>query len=775
MMDIDELKNEIHSRIPLTDYLQKATQGGYICPYCGSGDKGKHTGGLHIVKQNPYKFHCFACDRSGDVIDLIAKERGLETWDAMKWAAEYLGIDINKPQHAQEVTVKKNYNRSNMQQAETKKENSDYTAYYKKCMARIDAPVAVAYLQGRGISVQTAKAAGVGYDPQADPANNPGDMGLLPGKNPHPAPRIITPTSKSHYVGRRIDGVKSFEKMNPTGGSPWIFNVNALYTAPVVFVTEGIFDALAIMEVGGAAVATCSTSNVGNVIRQLKRKQSTVTLILALDNDNAGITATKAIKEELDKMGVLSLSVKLSDDGQDPNDALQKDRTAFTVKVHEAISNAYALKKEQEKRNTLTPDTAKQTLATKSQTGNVPGVESIVAQQVTNWEIAKEKYLQGNAKAHLDAFRRGIRENTEHPPIKTGFRNFDKLLDGGLYPGLYIIGAISSLGKTTFLLQIADSIAAQGIDVLYFSLEMAQDELIARSISRLTYTETAAQISALKEEIKKAGEKTTPFDGDPETRASLQQFVDRQTELQNLESARKSTRGILNGHRYAHYRRDEKALIERATDKYSTFAGHLYFSEGIGNIGVEQIREKIEQHYAFTGKYPVVMVDYLQILAPNDIRATDKQNTDKAVLELKRISRDCKTPVIAISSFNRDSYKGTNGIVAMTDFKESGAIEYSADILIGLEFQAAGAKADKKTGAEGYNEKVEKNKDPREIRAVIMKNRNGKAWVNKNFNYYPVFNYFEESAQTPPKNKGVQAEPEGDSSGGQRTHIAPLK
>ena len=90
-----------------------------------------------------------------------------------------------------------------------------------------------------------------------------------------------------------------------------------------------------------------------------------------------------------------------------------------------------------------------------------------------------------------------------------------------------------------------------------------------------------------------------------------------------------------------------------------------------------------------------MLIDYLQIVAPADMRATDKQNTDKAVLELKRISRDFKIPVIGISSFNRDSYKAGGGVnqgkVSMTDYKESGAVEYSADVLIGLEFAGAGS------------------------------------------------------------------------------------
>lgn len=48
------------------------------------------------------------------------------------------------------------------------------------------------------------------------------------------------------------------------------------------------------------------------------------------------------------------------------------------------------------------------------------------------------------------------------------------------------MGAISSLGKTTLILQIADQIAQNGKDVLIFSLEMAKAELMAKSISRHT-------------------------------------------------------------------------------------------------------------------------------------------------------------------------------------------------------------------------------------------------------------------------------------------------
>ena len=134
-----------------------------------------------------------------------------------------------------------------------------------------------------------------------------------------------------------------------------------------------------------------------------------------------------------------------------------------------------------------------------------------------------------------------------------------------------------------------------------------------------------------------------------------------------------------------------------------------------------------------TGKTPLVIVDYLQIVAPYNERATDKQNMDKAVLELKRISRDFKLPVIAVSSLNRMSYGQR---ISMEAFKESGAIEYSSDVLIGLQLRGAGEAAFDPTEA--------KKKNPRQIEAVILKNRNGRVGEKIEFEYYPMFNYFTE-------------------------------
>ena len=168
--------------------------------------------------------------------------------------------------------------------------------------------------------------------------------------------------------------------------------------------------------------------------------------------------------------------------------------------------------------------------------------------------------------------------------------------------------------------------------------------------------------------------------------------------------------------------------------EYSKYAQHIFISEGIGDIGAQQIREIVKKHILYTDNTPIVIIDYLQILAPYSDRATDKQNTDKAVMELKRISRDYKTAVIGVSSFNRANYKEA---VTMEAFKESGAIEYSSDVLIGLQLKGAGSK--------DFNATEAKKKNPREIELIILKNRNGSTGEKIEFKFYPLFNYFAEA------------------------------
>ncbi len=251
----------------------------------------------------------------------------------------------------------------------------------------------------------------------------------------------------------------------------------------------------------------------------------------------------------------------------------------------------------------------------------------------------------------------------------------------------------------------------EGSDALIFSLEMSADELTAKSISRLT-----AEI-ALKT-------------GQPMSNA-------------------KTTRGILVHSRYTGYSTAERQLIDDAIAEYQRRTqGHLWIFEGIGDIGASQIREAVQRHISFTGRKPVVFVDYLQILAPTDPRLSDKQSIDKNILELKRISRDFDISVIAVSSLNRENYSEP---VSMRAFKESGAVEYSSDVLTGLQYEGMDYQEDDTNDAKRRKRVRElfKSNESRaasgvDIQLKVLKNRNGEKGKEQGFQFYPLFNLFRE-------------------------------
>lgn len=636
----------------LTDYVEgiterskKGNKKAFVCPLCGSGTGKSGTGAFTITPEgNSWK--CFACDKGGDTLDLIGYVEGIDDYNSkLTRAGELFNLDIDM------ATEYQNQSKSG-QVADTHNSihtsvDGNYIEFYKKANSNIGNTT---YAKDRGLSDSILSRFKIGFVEDWKHPNAP--------ENVTRSPRLIIPVTQTSYLARdtRKD-IPEYQKQyakTKVGGSN-IFNGRAFieHGDRPIFVVEGEIDALSIMEVGGLAVGLGSTSNTKKLAELVKGKELARPLILALDNDPRGKKAQEQLEGFLQAQKTPYTVAKLTEGtAKDPNEMLVRDRVAFEKLVEEAVKNA---------------------------------------------RDDKEKYLETSTDNYIQQFLNGITESVNTPSISTGFKLLDEALDGGFYEGLYIVGAISSLGKTTLVTQIADQIASKGHDVLIFSLEMARSEIMAKSISRHTVMEV----------LQSGG---------------------------NMSDA-KTVRGITAGARYAKYSQAERELIKQSVTAYSGYAKHIYITEGVGDLGVNQIRQTVEKHARYTGNTPLVIVDYLQILAPTNERATDKQNTDKAVMELKRISRDFKTPVIGISSFNRDNYEKS---VSMQSFKESGAIEYSSDILIGLQLKGAGEKDFDPTEA--------KKKDPREIELVILKNRNGKTGVKVPFEFYPMFNYFVENS-----------------------------
>ena len=80
-----------------------------------------------------------------------------------------------------------------------------------------------------------------------------------------------------------------------------------------------------------------------------------------------------------------------------------------------------------------------------------------------------------------------MEEGTASGFVPTGFRDIDILLGGGmLSSGMYILAARPGMGKTTVALNIADRVAERTGPVVFVSLEMDEEQLMAKRLSRLS-------------------------------------------------------------------------------------------------------------------------------------------------------------------------------------------------------------------------------------------------------------------------------------------------
>lgn len=606
---------------------RKAGKNFYICPICHSGTGEHQTSAFSLyddVTGLPLSlWKCHKCGNHGDIIDLAQAITG--------------DTDKNKLLERLE-SIFKTYPTS-------PPARTDYSSFFVEANKHL-----LETNYHRGISIDTLNRFKVGFVKDWKHPKSP---------NAKPSPRLIVPTSINSYLARDTredltDEQKEHSKQKVNGSN--LLNKEALENTEPVFIVEGEFDALSIIDAGFIALGLGGVGNTRKLINALEHVNTPPALLLALDNDQAGREAQKKLSAQLKDKGVFFTEPDILGDAKDANEALNADREQFINKLTEAVAEAEKAQEEQ-------------------------------AQQ-------EKKELISSIEAHrgdflCTSFYKDIENGKNNKCYSTGLKAVDAVLDGGLYTGLYIIGAISSLGKTTFCLQVADNIARAGDDVLFFSLEMSANELIAKSLSRITFLTSGKWEKGKTARYIMNGEKGKPL---------------------SLE--------------------DMKVLSDAAATYKSTIGQHLYIYEGVGDIGVIQIRQKVEEHIRATGKKPVVFIDYLQILAPYDVHSTDKQNTDRAVTALKRLSRDYNIPVIGISSFNRENYSEP---VSMASFKESGAIEYSSDVLIGLQYEGMGYQQGEKEQDRRkrikdllrYVSTCYKDKQRVKINTKILKNRYG--------------------------------------------------
>lgn len=211
--------------------------------------------------------------------------------------------------------------------------------------------------------------------------------------------------------------------------------------------------------------------------------------------------------------------------------------------------------------------------------------------------------------------------------VRTGFRELDNILAGFQKSDLIILAARPSVGKTTLALDIARQSAIQHkTTVGFFSLEMSAQQLVDRMVA------AEAKVNSW-----------------------------------NLRTGRVSESG------------DDFARIRDAYDRLSQ--APIYIDDQPGNniLKMRSVARRLKREQGLD----LIVVDYLQLLAPTQTRASDNlvQQVTEISRGLKNLAREMDVPVIALSQLSR-AVEQRGGKPRLSDLRDSGSIEQDADVVM---------------------------------------------------------------------------------------------
>jgi len=255
--------------------------------------------------------------------------------------------------------------------------------------------------------------------------------------------------------------------------------------------------------------------------------------------------------------------------------------------------------------------------------------------------------------------------------LPSGFYALDQKTLGFHKSELTIMAARSSMGKTAMMTRMALEQAASGLKVAVFSLEMSTHMMLLRMLA--AYSKVS--LSALRKNMLC-----------DEDRQKVRKAL---SELQNLD--------ILMDDRSA--------------------------------LTTDEIVTAVQEHSP-----DIVYVDYLQLLVPKGLTASRYQEVDNFCRELKDLAKSCDIPVIVLAQLNREVEKRQIHEPRISDIRESGGIEQTADLVLLLHRPAYYA----------LYEEQEDNIDDGEAFIYVAKNRNGPTgkvpccWIGDWCTYLPV-------------------------------------
>ncbi len=221
-----------------------------------------------------------------------------------------------------------------------------------------------------------------------------------------------------------------------------------------------------------------------------------------------------------------------------------------------------------------------------------------------------------------------ITGRTESAGLFTGLQKFDESI-GGLFAGeLVVLTARSGVGKTALASQIVAHQGAKGRLVYVASMEMDAAELVTRMLC------TVAEV-----------------DG-------------RRIRTNKLDGA-------------------DYAKLTAAAEKLAKFS--VRFDER-PEITVADVRRATRR--LLKDGLKLVVVDYLQIVTPDDPRENRERQVANMSKQLKALARELKVPVLVLCQSNRDAEKDKTA--SLRHLRESDAIGQNADVVLVLECGAIG-------------------------------------------------------------------------------------
>lgn len=340
---LDDAKFAIKSIPPEqlgVDILSPAKGGSWICPNpdCRDGSGSDGTGMTHYTKPDgTHEFYCGKCAKAYDNIDILAFYFGLDSNCQFRDIIERSASLFN--------LAALSSSRSDFKPVEPK---PGVPNKFKKLIlnAHNRLKLFIDNLGGiwRGLTFDTLDKFYVGY------TENWWARSGAPT-----TPRVIIPTSFSHYLARLVGKITDFDVPDNVHldekehrGQKEIFNFKrALIQSqnPIVFIVEGEIDVMSIFQASNGSinvVAISGSSLATSIERQFKSLPSKKNFVVLFDNDDTGREKAPILATKLKALGHKAIVQLLSDNFNDANDFLQADPDGLATRLQTLYSDVQA-------------------------------------------------------------------------------------------------------------------------------------------------------------------------------------------------------------------------------------------------------------------------------------------------------------------------------------------------------------------------------------------------------------------------------------------------